>query len=88
MTSYFRSAREELMPRFDPDEDLSVALVPMSDYQFGIYELARSKERDLEKRNARRRKKGSDGVYEDTISTYRIFSRAFCNLSSAAGMKD
>jgi len=80
MTSYFRSAREELMPRFDPDEDLSVALVPMSDYQFGIYELARSKERDLEKRNARRRKKGSDGVYEDTISTYRIFSRAFCNF--------
>ena len=80
LTSFFRSAREELMPAFDPDEDLSIDLIPMSDYQFGIYELARSKERDQEKRNARKRKKSGDGVYEDTVSTYRIFSRAFCNF--------
>ncbi len=33
----------------------------------------------LEKNNARRRKKQGD-IYEDTVSTYRIFSRAFCNF--------
>ena len=51
----------------------------MSDYQFGIYETARSEERKLESRGAKRKKKG-DGTYEDSISTYRIFSRAFCNF--------
>ena len=79
LTSYFRSAQEELMPRFNLEEDLLIQLIPMSDYQFGIYETARSEERKLESRGAKRKKKG-DGTYEDSISTYRIFSRAFCNF--------
>ena len=55
--------------------------IPMSDYQFGIYEKAREGERDQELRNARKRKKSSgDNLYGDSISTYRIFSRAFCNF--------
>jgi len=53
----------------------------MSDYQFGIYEKAREGERDQELRNARKRKKSSgDDLYGDSVSTYRIFSRAFCNF--------
>ena len=47
----------------------------MSDFQFGVYEEARVRE----KWNLETRKKTSEGVYEDTVSTYRIFSRAFCN---------
>ena len=77
LTSYFRSAQEELMPRFDIEKDLVIEMIPMSDYQFGIYETARSEERKMELRNARRKKGGDE---EDSISTYRIFSRAFCNF--------
>ena len=79
LTSYFRSAAEELMPAFDIENDLIVELIPMSNYQFGLYETARSEERKMELRNARKRK-GGDGKYEDSVSTYRIFSRAFCNF--------
>ena len=79
LTSYFRSATEELMPRFNIENDLIVEMIPMSDYQFGLYELARAEERKTELRNARRRK-GSGGDDDDSVSTYRIFSRAFCNF--------
>jgi hypothetical protein len=77
LTSYFRSATEELMPRFNIEKDLIVEMIPMSDYQFGLYEMARSEERKTELRNARKRKGGGD---DDSVSTYRIFSRAFCNF--------
>ena len=79
LTSYFRSAQENLMPRFVKGKNFHVVRIPMSDPQFAIYEEARVQERKLEKNNARRRKKGDD-IYEDTVSTYRIFSRAFCNF--------
>jgi hypothetical protein len=61
----------------------------MSDYQFGIYESARQAERKQEKNNAKKRKKqmGSKSVYDDTVSTYRIFSRAFCNFVFPDEMK-
>jgi hypothetical protein len=81
LTSYFRSAQEELMPAFNLEEDFRVVDCPMSDYQFGLYEEARKNERVLEKRNAQKRRRQKDGgVYGDTVSTYRIFSRAFCNF--------
>ena len=82
LTSYFRSAQEQLMPRFNIDTDLKILEIPMSDYQFGLYSEARSLERDVEKNNARRKKKQSntDGDYGESTSTYRIFSRAFCNF--------
>ena len=79
LTSYFRSAREELMPTFDIDKDLMIEEINMSDYQFAVYEVARSKERLAEKDSARKRKSGGN-IYEDSVSTYRIFSRAFCNF--------
>ena len=53
------------------DEGNAKENIPMSDYQFGIYEKAREGERDIEKDNARKGKT-SGGVYEDSTSTYRI----------------
>ena len=79
LTSYFRSAREELMPRHDIDKDMIIEEIEMSNYQFGVYETARVSERSQETRNARKRKQGGDDIYGDSSSTYRIFSRAFCN---------
>ena len=79
LTSYFRSAQESLMPAFSKSSNFHVVKIPMSQFQFGVYEEARVSERKLELQNARKRKKGATGVFEDTVSTYRIFSRAFCN---------
>jgi hypothetical protein len=74
MTSYFKSAQEELMPSYNSREDLHVIDIPMSDYQFETYEKARIQERKLEK-NAKRK----TDVFKESSSTYRIFSRLFCN---------
>ena len=78
LTSHFRSATESLMPKFNKDIDLKVLKIPMSDYQFGIYEQARIEERKLETANKKKSRKGD--VFNDSVSTYRIFSRAFCNF--------
>ena len=80
LASYFRSAQESLMPKYNKSEDFHVVEIPMSDFQFGVYEEARVQERKLEMQNAKKRKKQANaGVFEETVSTYRIFSRAFCN---------
>jgi hypothetical protein len=78
LTSYFRSAQESLLPKYDKNEDFNVVKVPMSDYQFGIYEIARQAERKQE--SSKNKKKAAEDLYKDTVSTYRIFSRAFCNF--------
>lgn len=83
LTSYFRSAQEQLMPKFNKEVDLKVIKIPMSDFQFGVYEQARIQERQLEKSSKKNKKKAAkptDNVYDDAVSTYRIFSRAFCNF--------
>lgn len=82
LNSYFRSAQESLMPRYKKADDFQVIKIEMSDFQFTIYEEARASERDQEKKNAMHKKKkpGVEGLYENTTSTYRIFSRAFCNF--------
>jgi len=80
LTSYFRDI-EELMPRFDKGRDMHIIEIPMSDFQFGVYEEARVKERELEQLNKKRaKKKKNDDIADDSVSTYRIFSRAFCNF--------
>ena len=80
LVSYFADIKE-LMPDYDIDRDLHVMRIPMSDYQFGVYEGARVQERKLEKQSSRKKAKsaGKEGIYEESVSTYRIFSRAFCN---------
>ena len=81
LTSYFKSAQEQLMPDFNKDTDFKVIKLPMSDYQFGIYEQARIEERKLEKSSKKQKKPAAnDDLYKDSVSTYRIFSRAFCNF--------
>ena len=80
LTSYFRSAKEELLPKFDSEKDVIIDKIPMSNYQLGIYESARDIERKEAERNAKKKKKADDDVFEEGTSTYRIFSRSFCNF--------
>ena len=96
LTSYFRSAQEKLLPTYDAGANFHLVEVEMSDYQFAIYSRVRDLERNQEsnmKKKAKKRgaagaagKKSGDGggggadVYDDVSSTYRIFSRAFCNF--------
>ena len=63
LTSYFRSAQESLLPRFNEERDIHIENLPMSDYQLGIYEDARKAERKEETRNAEKKKRGDDGEY-------------------------
>ena len=49
----------------------------MSDVQFKAYEAARVEERKLEKKKP---KQNVAEDYEEKTSTYRIFSRLFCNF--------
>ena len=80
LSSYFKSAQESLLPSFEKriGHDYHIVRVPMSDVQFKIYETARVEERKLEKRKPKQGAVGED--YEDKASTYRIFSRLFCNF--------
>jgi len=81
LTSYFRSAQEGLLPKFNktPD-DYHVINIPMSDFQFKIYEDARKEERQFEAKSKRKTTSKADDVYKEPTSTYRIFSRLFCNF--------
>jgi len=81
LTSYFRSAQESLMPRYEKLTDFHVIKIPMSDFQFTVYEAARAQERKQEK-NSKKKKGAMDenGIYKDPTSTYRIFSRLYCNF--------
>lgn len=80
LVSYFPDI-EALLPRFEKDRDFNLVLVPMSNFQFGVYEEARIEERKIERNNAKKKgkAKGTD-IYEISVSTYRVFSRAFCNF--------
>jgi len=94
LTSYFRSAQEKLLPVYDADVNFHVIESEMSDYQFSIYSRIRDIERNQEsqkKKNAKlapaKGKKGdavsgdkTGDLYTDVSTTYRIFSRAFCNF--------
>jgi hypothetical protein len=79
LSSYFRSAQESLLPRFNKTlgVDYHIVRVPMSDVQFKAYEAARVEERKLEKKKP---KQNVAEDYEEKTSTYRIFSRLFCNF--------
>ena len=78
LSSYFRSAQESLLPKFNKQlgVDYHVVRIPMSDAQFKIYEAARKEERKLEVKKPKQ-KMADD--FEDKASTYRIFSRLSCN---------
>ena len=79
LSSYFRSAQENLLPRYNKTlgVDYHIVRIPMSNFQFGVYESARSEERKSEKKKP---KQTVGELYEDSSSTYRIFSRLYCNF--------
>jgi hypothetical protein len=76
LSSYFKSAQEDLLPKFEKEltKDYHIIDIEMSDFQFKIYEDARKEERKSEKPS-----KKPSNVYEEAKSSYRIFSRLFCN---------
>jgi hypothetical protein len=80
LSSYFRSAQENLLPRFTKTlgVDYYIVNIFMSDLQFKFYSDARRKERDSEKVKP---SKGIEDLYKDTKSTYKIFSRLYCNFA-------
>ena len=77
LTSYFKSAQEGLMPSYDSKSDYHLIRIEMSDYQFSKYEEVRLQEHDKEVKSAR---KTNNELYGKTNSSYRIFSRAYCNF--------
>lgn len=82
LTSYFRSAQEKLMPKYDPMKDFVRIEVEMSDHQFKLYKKIREDERTQESGTRKKRAMaGASELYADTSSTYRIFSRACCNFA-------
>ena len=88
LTSYFRSAKEELLPSFvlnENQEPYHEVIVEMSDHQFTEYAKYRKEERDQEDKNkkaqrAMRAQVNSEELFEAS-STFRIFSRAACNFT-------
>jgi len=79
LTSYFKSAQEELLPAYNRDMNRHIVRIPMSDYQFQIYEIARHAEREIEKKSKKTVKIDAKD-YKEPNSTYKIFSRLFCNF--------
>lgn len=88
LTSYFRSAQENLLPSFvttEQGDNYHIVYNEMTDHQFGVYTKIRKEEADREKAAKKQRKKQPDPKQEDLdlfsiSSTYRIFSRAACNF--------
>jgi hypothetical protein len=87
LTSYFRSAQEQLLPSFvktSAGDIYHVVKTPMNAHQFGIYVKIRKIEADQEKRAKASKlkpvKPGEEDVF-NISSTYRIFSRACCNFA-------
>jgi hypothetical protein len=87
LTSYFRSAQEQLLPSFvttSAGDIYHVVKSPMTPHQFGIYVKIRRIEADQEKRSKTAKRKPAKPGEEDAFnisSTYRIFSRACCNFA-------
>ena len=91
LTSYFRSAQEQLLPSFVMNEDKTyhIEKIVMSDHQFAEYVKVRSAEIEQEKRAKTQKRKQANAQQDDVFtmsSTYRIFSRACCNFAFPAGM--
>jgi hypothetical protein len=79
LTSYFKSAQEKLLPKYDKNRDFKIIRIPMSDHQLAQYSLARKDERTRDKNKMMKMKMGKDMF--DQTSTYRIYSRELCNFA-------
>lgn len=85
LASYFKGASDDLYPSYvasSEDTIYHIERVPMSSYQFGVYEKIREEESKQEKRNKQKQaKKQSNEELFNTSSTYKIASRLCCNFS-------
>lgn len=88
LSSYFRGADENLYPKFVPSPDgevIHIENIPMSKYQFQIYEKIRATESVQEKnvKKAQQQQELRNQNAEDLFkvsSTYKIASRNACNF--------
>jgi hypothetical protein len=80
LTSYFKSAQENLLPKYNKSTDKIIERIPMSDHQFNNYAKARKDERDREKKQKKQNRNVDKSLFK-TASSYRVFSRAICNFS-------
>ena len=85
LTSYFKGAADDLYPSYVSSKEDSIyhiERIPMSSYQFGVYEKIREEESKQEKRNKQKQaKQQSNEELFNTSSTYKIASRLCCNFS-------
>jgi hypothetical protein len=93
LTSYFRSAQEQLLPRFvktASGDTYDVIKCEMSQHQYGVYEKIRKEEADREKKAKKAQLKNTEKQKADELfkisSTYRVFSRASCNFAFPDGI--
>ena len=83
LTSYFRSAQEELLPAYektDSGENYHIVPVSMSEYQFSAYQKIRGEERKQEAQRKKKAKKPKADDEAEIPSSYRIYSRSACNF--------
>ena len=83
LSSYFRSAQEELLPSYVKTEDddiYHIVKCEMSDHQFSDYSEIRHEERENESKSRKAKARFGNELFT-VSSTYRIFSRAACNFS-------
>jgi len=94
LTSYFRSAQEQLLPRFEKTQEgdiFHIVKCVMTPHQFSVYEQIRKIEAEEEKRNRNKKNKAAkmpdnDDIYKIS-STYRIFSRSACNFAFPSNIR-
>jgi hypothetical protein len=91
MTSYFRSAQENLLPRYEMSDTGKIyhpVLCEMSDFQIDVYNKVRKAEAKSEENKRKNEARNVGKNAEDILtipSTYRIFSRACCNFAFPGG---
>ncbi len=79
LTSYLDD-KEQLMPKYNEHDDYYNESIEMSNYQFGLYEDVRKEERKLDKPKRKSKKAADDELFKDVASSYRTFSRIYCNF--------
>ena len=89
LTSYFRSAQEDLLPRYEKTpEYYHVIKIPMSPYQFKVYESARKEERKMEKSSKKSKVLLIKMVYIKTLRQHIVFFRAYFAILSCQFLQE
>ena len=84
LTSYIKGVDDSLYPSYissDHDKVFHIERVPMSHYQFTLYEKIREEESKQEKRTKQQMSKQNAEELFTSSSTYKIASRLCCNFA-------